>query len=165
MSQATSSTQEAGKVKPIPEGMPTLTPHLVCNGAADAIEFYKRAFGAVEAARMPGPDGKLMHAMLRIGNSPLMLVDSMPQWGLLGPDALNGSPVTVHMYVEDVDTTINRAVTAGAKVVMPAADQFWGDRYGKIEDPFGHHWSIATHIRDLSPEEMRAAMAKMSAAQ
>jgi len=160
-----SSAQEAGKVKPIPDGMPTLTPHLVCNGAADAIEFYKRAFGAVEAARIPGPDGKLMHAMVRIGDSPLMLVDSMPQWGLLGPDALKGSPVTIHLYVEDVDATINRAVAAGAKVVMPAADQFWGDRYGKIEDPFGHHWSIASHIRDLSPEEMREAMAKMSEGQ
>ncbi len=157
-----SAVQQASKVRPIPEGMPTLTPHLVCAGAAAAIEFYKKAFGAVEAMRMPGPDGKLMHAMLRIGDSPLMLVDAMPQWGMVGPDALKGSPVTIHMCVEDVDATVERAVAAGAKVTMPVADQFWGDRYGKIEDPFGHHWSIATHIRDLSPEEMRAAMSKMS---
>jgi len=159
-----SAAQDRKSVKAIPEGMPTLTPHLVCAGAAEAIEFYRHAFGAVEAVRMPGPDGKLMHAMVRIGGSPLMLVDAMPQWGLLGPDALKGSPVTIHMYVEDVDATIERAVAAGAKVVMPAADQFWGDRYGKIADPFGHQWSIATHVRDMSPDEMRDAMAKMGAA-
>jgi PhnB protein len=159
---AMSTVQQATKAKPIPEDMPTLTPHLVCAGAAAAIEFYKKAFGAVEATRMPGPDGKLMHAMLRIGGSPLMLVDAMPQWGMVGPDALKGSPVTIHMYVEDADATVERAVAAGAKVTMPVADQFWGDRYGKIEDPFGHHWSIATHILDLSPEEMREAMSKMS---
>jgi PhnB protein len=156
-----SAMQQERSAKPIPDGMPTLTPHLVCAGAADAIGFYKKAFGAVEAVRMPGPDGKLMHAMVLIGGSPLMLVDAMPQWGLLGPDALKGSPVTIHMYVEDVDAAIERAVAAGAKVVMPAADQFWGDRYGKIEDPFGHQWSIATHIRDVTPEEMRKAMSGM----
>lgn len=150
------------KVKPIPDGMPTLVPHLVINGAADAIEFYRKVFGAVEAARLPGPDGKLMHAMVRIGDSPLMLVDAMPQWGLLGPDALKGTAVTVHMYVEDVDATVERAVAAGATVVMPVADQFWGDRYGKIQDPFGHHWSIATHVRDVGPDEIRAAMDGMS---
>lgn len=156
-----SATPDRKKVKPVPDGMPTLTPHLVCNGAAAAIEFYRKAFGAVELSRMPGADGKLMHAMVRLGGSPLMLVDAMPQWGMLGPDALKGTPVTIHMYVEDVDATIERAVAAGAKVVMPAADQFWGDRYGKIEDPFGHHWSVATHIRDMTPEEMREAMTKM----
>ena len=150
------------KVKAIPDGMPTLTPHLVCAGAADAMEFYKSAFGAVEAARLPGPDGKLMHAMMHIGGSPLMLVDSNPQWGLLGPDELKGSPVTIHMYVENVDATVERAVAAGAKVTMPVSDVFWGDRYGKLEDPFGHHWSIATHVRDLSADEIRDAMAKMS---
>ena len=143
---------------PIPQGMHTLTPHLVCAGAADAIEFYKKAFDAIEEARLPGPDGKLMHAMVRIGDSPLMLVDESPQWGMLGAKALKGSPVTIHLYVDDVDATVERAVAAGAKVTMPVADMFWGDRYGTLEDPFGHHWSVATHVRDVSPEEMRAAM-------
>ena len=158
------ATQDQKSVQPIPEGMPTLTPHLVCAGAAAAIDFYRDAFGAIEMARIPGPDGTLMHAMVRIGDSPLMLVDAMPQWGLLGPDALKGSPVTIHMYVTDVDATVERAVAAGAKVVMPVADQFWGDRYGKLEDPFGHQWSVATHVRDLSADEMREAMAKMGGA-
>lgn len=144
-------------VKPIPEGMHTITPHLVCNGAADAIEFYQKAFGAVELARLPGEVGKLMHAMIRIGDSAIMLVDEFPDWGMLGPKALNGSPVTIHLYVEDVDATVERAVAAGAKITMPVEDMFWGDRYGRIEDPFGHHWSIATHIRDVSPEEIQAA--------
>jgi uncharacterized glyoxalase superfamily protein PhnB len=145
-------------VKPIPEGMHTLTPHLVCAGAAAAIDFYKKAFDAVEQGRMPGPDGKLIHAMVRIGDSPLMLVDESPQWGTLGAKALKGSPVTIHLYVDDVDATVERAVAAGARVTMPVADMFWGDRYGTLEDPFGHHWSVATHIRDVSPEEMRKAM-------
>jgi PhnB protein len=148
-------------VKPIPEGMHTLTPHLVCADASSAIDFYKKAFGATELARMPGPNGKLMHGAVRIGDSVLMLVDEMPEWGSLGPKALKGSPVTIHMYVEDADAALARAVAAGAKVTMPLADMFWGDRYGQIEDPFGHRWSIATHIRDASPEEMRQAMAKM----
>jgi uncharacterized glyoxalase superfamily protein PhnB len=143
---------------PIPHGMHSLTPHLVCAGAADAIEFYKKAFGAVEEGRIPGPDGKLIHAMVRIGDSPLMLVDESPQWGTLGAKALKGSPVTIHLYVDDADQTVERAVAAGAKVTMPVAEQFWGDRYGTLEDPFGHHWSVATHVRDVSPEEMRAAM-------
>jgi uncharacterized glyoxalase superfamily protein PhnB len=138
--------------------MHSLTPHLVCAGAADAIEFYKKAFGAVEEGRIPGPDGKLIHAMVRIGDSPLMLVDESPQWGMLGAKALKGSPVTIHLYVDDADATVERAVAAGAKVTMPVAEQFWGDRYGTLEDPFGHHWSVATHVRDVSPEEMRAAM-------
>ncbi len=136
----------------------TVTPHLVCNGAADAITFYKQAFGAVELGRLPGPQGKLMHAMLRIGDSAVMLADEFPDFGSFGPKSLKGSPVTIHLYVEDVDATVKRAVAAGAKITMPVDDMFWGDRYGKIEDPFGHHWSIATHIRDVSPEEMQAAM-------
>jgi PhnB protein len=147
-------------VKPIPEDMHTITPHLVCAGAADAIEFCRRAFGAVEAARLPGPDGKLAHAMIRIGDSPLMLVDEFPDQGMLGPKSLKGSPVTLHLYVEDVDATVERAVAAGAKITMPVADMFWGDRYGRVEDPFGHQWSIATHIRDVSLEEAQAAMGK-----
>jgi len=149
------------QVKPVPEGMHTLTPHLVCAGAADAIEFYKKAFNATEMGRMPGPDGRLMHAMIRIGDSSLMLVDEMPEWHALGPKSLKGSPVTIHLYVEDVDACVKRAVAAGAKITMPVDDMFWGDRYGKLEDPFGHHWSVATHIRDVSPEEMKQAMQKM----
>ena len=149
------------QVKPIPDNMHTVTPHLVCAGAADAIEFYKKAFNATEAGRMPGPQGKLMHAMIRIGGSAVMLVDEMPEWNALGPKSLKGSPVTIHLYVEDVDACVKRAVAAGAKITMPVDDMFWGDRYGKLEDPFGHHWSVATHIRDVSPEEMKQAMQKM----
>ena len=149
--------------KPIPEGMHSVTPHLVCAGAADAIDFYKKAFGAAEEARLPGPQGKIMHAMIRIGDSAVMLVDEMPEWGALGPKALKGSPVTIHLYVEDVDGFVARAVKAGAKVTMPVADMFWGDRYGQIEDPFGHHWSVATHVRDVSMEEAQQAMQQQSA--
>jgi PhnB protein len=141
--------------------MHTVTPHLVCAGAADAIEFYKRAFGAVEEARLPGPQGRIMHATIRIAGSAVMLVDEMPEWGALGPKALKGSPVTIHLYVENVDAFAKRAVDAGAKITMPVEDMFWGDRYGKLEDPFGHHWSVATHIRDVSMEEAQAAMQKM----
>jgi len=149
------------QVKPVPEGMPTVTPHLVCEGAADAIAFYKKAFNAEEMLRMPGPDGKLMHAMLRIGDSPVMLVDEFKQWGGFSPKSLKGSPVTIHLAVDNVDDWFQRAVDAGATVKMPVADMFWGDRYGVLEDPFGHHWSIATHIKDMTPEEIRNAMPKM----
>lgn len=144
-------------VKAVPDGMHTITPHLVCRDAAAAIAFYQKAFGAVELTRLPGPQGKLLHALLRIGDSPLMLVDEFPDWGALGPQSLKGSPVTIHLYVEDVDAAVERAVAAGARLTMPVADMFWGDRYGTVEDPFGHRWSIATHIRDLSPEEIQAA--------
>lgn len=142
----------------IPEGMHALTPHLVCDGAADAIQFYIKAFNAVELVRMPGPQGKLMHASVQIGDSRLMLVDEFPEWGSFGPKALKGSPVTIHLYVEDVDATVKQAVAAGAKVIMPVADMFWGDRYGQLEDPFGHRWSVATHKQDLTHEEMQEAM-------
>jgi PhnB protein len=152
------------KPKAIPQDMHVVTPHLIVAGAANAIEFYKKAFGAVEAARLPGPDGKIMHAMIRINGYPVMLVDEMPQWGALGPKALKGSPVTIHLYVEDADAFFKRAVDAGAKVTMPLAEQFWGDRYGKVEDPFGHQWSIATHVRDVSPQEMQEAMKQMEKA-
>ncbi len=148
------------QVKPVPEGMHTVTPHLTCAGAADAIDFYKRAFNAQEMARMKGPDGKLMHGMIRIGDSAVMLVDEYPDYGSFGPKSLKGSPVTIHLYVEDVDAFVQRAVDAGAKVTMPLADMFWGDRYCRLEDPFGHHWSVATHIRDATPEEMQEAMRK-----
>ncbi len=145
-------------VKPIPDGMHALTPHLVCDGAAAAIDFYVKAFNAVELARLAGPDGKLMHGMVRIGDSPLMLVDAMPGWGVLDLKGLNGSPVIIHLYVEDVDAAIAQAAAAGATVTMPPADMFWGDRYGQLTDPFGHKWSLATHKQDLSPEQIRKAM-------
>ncbi|MDE2363775.1 MAG: VOC family protein [Hyphomicrobiales bacterium] len=145
------------KVKPIADGVHTLTPHLVCAGTAQAIEFYKNAFGATELMRLPGPDGRLMHASVKIGDSLLMLVDEAPEWGSLGPKSLKGSPVTIHLSVVDVDAAIARAAAAGATIKMPAADMFWGDRYGVIVDPFGHVWSVATHIRDLTPEELQAA--------
>ena len=149
------------KVKPVPDGMHTVTPHLICAGADAAIEFYKKAFNAVEMVRLPGPQGRLMHACIRIGDSQLMLVDEMPEWGAFGPKSLKGSPVTIHLQVEDVDAFVARAVGAGAKITMPVDDMFWGDRYGKLEDPFGHHWSVATHIRDVSPDELQQAMQKM----
>ncbi len=147
-----------------PPCLRSITPHLVCAGAADAIEFYKKAFGAEEMMRMPGPDGRLIHAAVKIGDSVVMLVDEMPEWGALGPKALKGSPVTIHLMVDNVDAVFAQAVAAGATAKMPVADMFWGDRYGKVVDPFGHEWSIATHVRDMTQEEMiaagREAMAK-----
>lgn len=151
------------KVQPIPEGMHSITPHLVCAGAAAAIDFYKSAFNAVEAFRLPGPQGKLLHACIRIGGSAVMLVDEFPDWGSIGPKSLKGSPVTIHLYVENVDAVVAQAVGAGAKTLMPIEDMFWGDRYCKLEDPFGHHWSVATHIRDIDPSELQQAMQKACA--
>ncbi len=147
-------------VKPVPDGMHTVTPHLVCAGAADTIEFYKKAFNAVELARVPRPQGKLLHALIRIGDSAVMLVDEFPDWHALGPKSLKGSPVTIHLYVQNVNSFFKQAVGAGAKITMPLDDTFWGDRYGKLEDPFGHHWSVATHVRDVNPEEVKAAAQK-----
>lgn len=148
----------AAKPRNPPEGMNSLTPHLVCDDASAAIEFYKAAFGAVETMRLPGPNGKLMHAALRIGDSTLMLVDQNPEWGALGPKLLKGSPVTIHLYVPDADATVAQAVKAGASVTMPVADAFWGDRYGQLKDPFGHSWSVATPQRELSADQIREAM-------
>ncbi|KQV79763.1 glyoxalase [Massilia sp. Root351] len=148
------------QVAPIPEGFHTVTPHLVCEGAADAIEFYKKAFNAVEMCRMPGPGGKVMHAQVKIGTSIVMLADDFPEWGSVGAKALKGSPVVLHLYVEDVDKAYAQAVAAGGTAKMPPADMFWGDRYGMLVDPFGHSWSIATHKRDMTPEEMDAEMQK-----
>ena len=148
-------------VKPIPEGMHTVTPHLVCAGAAEAIEFYQTAFGATELSRVPGANGKLMHASVRIGDSVVMLNEEMPEWGAFGPKSLKGSAVTVHLYVENADAVFEQAAAAGAKITMPLDDMFWGDRYGKVEDPFGHQWSIGTHVRDVTPEEMQKAMEQM----
>ena len=148
-------------VKPVPDNMPALTPHLVCDDAAAAIAFYTQAFGAVEEMRLPGPGGKLMHAMVRIGGSPLMLVDAFPEMGALSPKALKGSPVTLHLFVPDTDATMAQAVTAGATVTMPPQDMFWGDRYGQLVDPSGHHWSIATHLQDLTPEQIMKNLAAL----
>ena len=130
-------------VKPIPDGFHTITPALVVKGAAKAIEFYKKAFGAEEIARLDGPGGSVMHAELRIGSSMFMLSDEFPDFGAVGPEAIGGTPVSLCLYVEDCDATFNRAVEAGATTKVPPADQFWGDRYGKVADPFGHSWSIA----------------------
>ena len=145
-------------VKPVEDGMHTVTAHLVIDGAAEALEWYTKALGAQEIMRMPGPDGKLWHAMMRIGDSVVMLGDEFPDSGALGPVKLKGTPVTLHLSVENVDEHFKRAVDAGARVTMELADMFWGDRYGQVVDPFGHHWSMATHIRDMSPEEMMTAM-------
>jgi PhnB protein len=143
----------------IANATPSLTPHIVCAGAADAIDFYKKAFGAEELIRMPGEDGKLMHAAVSINGAMLMLVDENKGWGLLSPLSLGGSPVTLHLNVPDADAAIERAAAAGATVAMPAHDAFWGDRYGQVRDPFGHSWSLAHPLRDtaMSEDELRAA--------
>jgi PhnB protein len=142
------------------ENCQAITPHLVCAGAADAITFYKKAFGAEEVMRLAGANGKLMHASVRIGNASIMLVDEAPEWGSLSPLTLGGSPVTIHLYVADVDAFVDRAVKSGALLRMPVEDMFWGDRYAIIEDPFGHKWSVATHQRDMSEREIEEAMKK-----
>ena len=147
-------------VQPIPSGMHTVTPHLVVRGAAKAIDFYKKAFDAREESRLPGPNGTLMHAEIRIGDSHVMLMDESPEWKSVAPQTLKGSPVTIHLYVKDADKTFDTAMKAGAKSVMPMTDMFWGDRYGVLEDPFGHTWSVATHTRDVSEKEMQEAMKK-----
>jgi len=153
------------EVKAVPTGFHTLTPHLTVRDADKALEFYKNALGAeiLHVARMP--DGKVMHAALRIGDSMLMLNEEMPEYGGLSPLAVGGTGVTIHIYTDGVDEAFDRAVSAGAKVAMPLMDQFWGDRYGMVVDPFGHKWSIAAHTKDMSPEEMQRAqdeaMAKM----
>ncbi|OBS08343.1 VOC family protein [Acidihalobacter prosperus] len=146
-------------IRPIPPDMRTVTPHLICDGASEAIAFYVQAFGAREMARLPDPQGRLLHAYLRIGDSAIFLVDEYPAYGSFGPRALKGSPVTIHLYVEDVDAVVAKAVAAGARIVMPLADMFWGDRYALLEDPFGHRWSVATHVRDVSPEDIRQSVA------
>ena len=139
--------------KPIPEGFRTVTPHLVVNGAADAIDFYREALGAEEIMRMPGPKGRLMYAEIRVGDSRIMLADEFPQ-GPRAPKSSGGSPVIIHLFVPDADAAFERAVAAGAKVTMPLEDMFWGDRYGTVEDPFGHQWAIATRREQLTPEQI-----------
>jgi uncharacterized glyoxalase superfamily protein PhnB len=146
--------------KPIPDGHEGLIPHLICTPCADALEFYKKAFGAEEVHRMPGPDGRLMHAAMRIDGRFIFLADDFPEYcggKPHDPNALGGTPVTIHRYVKDCDSVINRATKAGATTIMPASDMFWGDRYGLVKDPFGHHWALATHIKDLTTEEMMEA--------
>ena len=142
-------------VKAIPDGMHALTPYLICAGAADAIEFYKKAFNAVEESRTPNEQGKILNAGLRIRDSLLMVMDEFPEFGGFGPLSLKGSPVMIHLQVEDVDTVVKQAAAAGAKITQPIKDEFWGDRFAMLEDPFGHKWSVATHIRDVSPEEAK----------
>jgi PhnB protein len=152
--------------QPVPEGYSTLTPYLAVDDASKAIEYYKRAFGATERARMEAPGGLIGHAELEIGDSVVMLSDMFPQASTRPPRDLGGTSASVFMYVEDVDAVVQRAVAEGATVTMEVADQFWGDRFGSITDPFGHVWSIATHIEDVPPEEMaeraKQAMAAMS---
>jgi len=141
-------------VKSIPEGYHSVTPYLIVRGAADAIEFYKKAFGAVELFRMPAPGGKVGHAEIKVGDSPIMLADEHPEMGYKGPQSLGGSPVSLMIYVDDVDSVFNRAVEAGAIVQEAPQDKFYGDRMGTLTDPYGHRWHLATHKEDVSPEEM-----------
>jgi PhnB protein len=148
-------------IPPIPPGLEHLIPHLVCDPCSEAIEFYKKAFGAEELQRMPAPDGRLMHAAIRIGCSTVFLVDDFPEYGECtahSPKRLKGTAVTLHHYVKDCDAAIKQAQDAGASVLVPATDMFWGDRYGVIADPFGHQWSFARHQKDLAPAEMQAGM-------
>jgi uncharacterized glyoxalase superfamily protein PhnB len=152
-------------VKAIPDGYHTITPNITVPDAAAALAFYQKAFGAEELSRMPGPGGKIIHAELRIGDSRLMLADEMPEMGNKGPKAIGGSPLSFYVYVHNVDASWKRAVNAGAKVLMPLEDMFWGDRTGRLEDPFGYPWVLAQHIRDLTPAEIKsgqdAFMARM----
>ena len=144
-------------VKPIPDGYHTITPAIIVRGAANAIDFYRRVFGAEVVERMDGPDGSVAHAEIRIGDSIVMLGDENPQYGTLSPMSTNGTPSSLHIYVDDVDAVFARAISAGAKAKSPIENAFWGDRYGKVTDPFGHDWGIATHIRDMSSAEVKRA--------
>ena len=149
-------------IPPIPPGQENLIPHLVCDPCSEAIEFYKKAFGAQEISRLPAPDGRrIMHAAIRIGNSTVFLADDFPEFcggKSQNPKALHGTPLTIHQYVEDCDAAVKRAQDAGATLIMPTSDMFWGDRYGAVTDPFGHKWSFGTRLKDLTPAEIQAAM-------
>jgi PhnB protein len=153
----------ANRVNPIPKGYHSVTPYLTVNNAAQALEFYKRAFGAQEVVRMDGPDGKIGHAEIKIGDSMVMLGDEMPGMGNRSPQSLGGTTAGVMLYVENADAVFSQAVSAGAQVESPLADMFWGDRYGKLKDPFGHSWSVATHIEDVAPAEMSKRMKDFTA--
>lgn len=146
----------------LPQGLHTVTPHLLCRDAAAIIDFCVRAFGATEALRLPAPGGRIMHAQIRIGDSAVMLADTHPDCGSRDPDGLGGTPVVLHLQVPDVDAIYDRALAAGAVSVMPPQDMFWGDRYGQVRDPNGHVWALATHVRDVSPDELLAAAAAMA---
>lgn len=150
------------KVKAIPDGYHSITPYLIVKGAAAAIDYYKEVFGATELLRIPQADGRIGHAELKFGDSAVMLADEFPEMKSIGPKTLGSSPVGILLYVEDVDATFAKAVSRGAKVQKPLADQFYGDRNGTVEDPFGHKWTIATHKEDVSPQEMERRMAAMS---
>src|SRR5262245_33427961 len=141
--------------KPIPDGWHTVTPYLICKGAGEALDWYKKAFGAEERFRMAGPGGKVMHAEMKLGDSNVMMADEFPDMGAKSPASYGGSPVGLHLYVNDCDGVFNRAVAAGGQVARPLADQFYGDRSGTLIDPYGHKWTIATHTEDVSPEEMQ----------
>lgn len=145
-------------VNPVPERYHTVTPYLIIRDAARAIEFYKKAFDAKEMVRMPAPGGKIGHAEIKIGDSYIMLADETPEMGYRGPQSIGGSPVSIVLYLEDVDAVVDRSVAAGAKLVRPVEDQFYGDRSGGVEDPFGHSWHISTHVEDVSPDEMKKRM-------
>jgi PhnB protein len=150
------------KAKPIPEGHNRVSPYLIVNGGARALDFYKKAFEATELFRMAAPDGKIGHAEIKIGDTVIMLADEHPDHSAYAPGHFGGSPVSLHVYVEDVDKVAGRAVAAGAKITRPVADQFYGDRLGTLEDPFGHTWHVSTHLEDLTPEEIgRRAQAAM----
>lgn len=148
------------EVKPIPDGYPRVTPYLHADNAAAAIDFYKDVLGAEERMRMPAPGGKIGHAELNLGGSVIMLADEFPEMGARGPKAVGGTPVTLHVYVEDVDTVFEAALAAGATSVSPVKDQFYGDRSGQFEDPFGHRWHVASHVEDVPPDEMEKRMAE-----
>jgi PhnB protein len=155
----------SAKASPIPKGFHSLTPHLIVSDSRKAAEFYKKAFGAEILGIAEGPDGKVMHAAARIGDSILMFNDEFPDWQVLAPTSTKAdTAVTIHLYVEDCDAVYQQAVKAGAVATMPLADQFWGDRYGKLKDPFGHTWAVATHIKDMTPEEMKKAQDEAMAA-
>lgn len=152
------------QIQSIPDGLTSITPAIVVRNASEALEFYGNAFGAAVVSRFDGPGGSVMHAQIKIGNAMIMISDEFPDWGALGPKAIGGTPVTLCLYVDDCDAVFERAIAAGATSKMPPSDQFWGDRYGKLEDPFGHSWSVATHIKDMTEAEIAEAATKAMAA-
>jgi PhnB protein len=152
------------KIKPIPKGYHAVTPYLSVKGAAGAIAFYKKAFGAKEVMRMPGPKGTIGHAEIQVGDSRIMLADEFPEMNFRSPRSVGGTPVNIHLYVPDVDKVVKKAVAAGAKSLRPVADQFYGDRSGSLEDPFGHVWHVATHVKDIPMKELKKRAAAMAAA-